>query len=351
VSTLFVEPGAWRRLPEIWDPSWRRAAVIGDHGVISRFAAILLGTLRSVGVESIVASFPPGEASKTRETWGALGDRLLEAGIGRDDVVIGLGGGVSLDLAGFVAATHLRGVETVYLPTTLLAQVDAAIGGKTGVNTARGKNLVGAFHPPRAILSDPRVCDSLPEVEWRNGLAELVKTAVIADASLVSWIEEAVCEATPSRAAWAPAIARAAHLKTTIVDEDPGEGGRRAVLNFGHTVGHAIEAASKFRVPHGQAVATGMVVEAALACRLLGFPVSTWLRIRTLLTDLGIDLLLQQDAEPLLDYMSRDKKNRSGSIHMALPNDLGRMEPGDGGWTVPVDEGLIREVLARGVGQ
>nr|MCU0627727.1 3-dehydroquinate synthase [Gemmatimonadaceae bacterium] len=215
---------------------------------------------------TLVLTLPPGEQAKTRETWGGLTDAMLVAGIGRDAIVLALGGGVIGDLAGFVAATYLRGIPVVQCPTTLLAMVDAAIGGKTAVDTPMGKNLVGAFHAPLAVVADLDTLATLPARERAQGLAEALKHGVIADRAY--W--DAVVRALP----W-PADADALHalvhgsaaIKCGVVARDPHEHGERAILNFGHTIAHAIERATDYAIAHGEAVAIGMIVEATIAVR------------------------------------------------------------------------------------
>src|SRR5690606_4159708 len=186
-------------------------------------------------------------------------------GFGRDCCVIALGGGVAGDIAGFVAATYMRGVPFVQLPTTLLAMIDASVGGKTGVDTAAGKNLVGAFHAPRIVIIDPLTLRTLPETELRSGLAEAVKHGAILDAAYFDWIADHVDDLLArDHAALEYLIARSVDLKANVVSEDPLESDRRAILNFGHTVGHALERCTNYRLPHGFAVSAGMCAEAAL---------------------------------------------------------------------------------------
>src|SRR6185312_7677005 len=222
-----------------------------------------LERLRARGANVQLFEFPAGEWNKTRETWARLSDRLLEHQFGRDSAVIALGGGVVGDVAGFVAATYLRGIPYVQVPTSLLAMIDSSIGGKTGVDVTAGKNLIGAFHQPRLVVADLDVLSSLPRSQLAAGIAEAVKHGVIADAEYFAFLE-----ATPDAilrgdaAAVERLVTRSIEIKAAVVAEDEREMGRRAILNFGHTVGHAIEATVKYDMLHGEAVAIGMAYEA-----------------------------------------------------------------------------------------
>ena len=209
---------------------------------------------------------PAGEASKNRAQWSALSDQLLDLAFGRDSAIVALGGGMIGDLAGFVAATYLRGIPCLQVPTTLLAMLDASVGGKTGVDTPHGKNLIGAFHPPAAVLADPLVLRTLPEREYRAGLAEAVKHGLIADAAYFAWLgASADAIARRDETTLATLVRRSVEIKAAVVGEDERESGRRAILNAGHTVAHAVEHASDYALAHGEAVALGLVAECELA--------------------------------------------------------------------------------------
>ncbi len=345
MTRIIARPGAWRELSEVWRPDPGAVAVIGDHTVTRLFRPRLEPMVDKLAKDVHFLSFPPGDPHKTRAEKERLEDRMLALGIGRDGLVIGLGGGVSLDLAGFVAATYMRGIPSLYLPTTLLAQVDAAIGGKTGVNTSHGKNLIGAFHPPLAILADPETLESLPEAEWRNGLAEMVKTAVAADESLFLLLESRTKTADIRSMACPKSIRRCMTVKTDIVRQDEREHGLRAVLNFGHSIGHALETLSEHRISHGEAVAAGMLAECRIAEILCGFPRSESERIGTVLRGIGFDLRLPFDSRRILETLRTDKKNRAGEIRMALPERIGRMAGNDNGHTLSVSPELLKKVL------
>jgi len=290
---------------------------------------------------------PAGEASKTRERWGELSDALLQRGFGRDSGIVALGGGVIGDLAGFVAATYLRGIRCLQVPTTLLAMLDASVGGKTGVDTPLGKNLIGAFHPPVAVVADPHVLRTLPEREYRAGLAEAVKHGLIADADYFAWLGTEV-ERIGARDAetLAQLVRRSVEIKASVVAEDERESGRRAILNAGHTVAHALEHASDYTLPHGEAVALGLVTECRLAEALGVARRGLAGDVAALLARLGLP---DRPARPLardrvLAAMAADKKNRTGMVRVALPRDVGVMFRGDG-WTMAPPESALAASL------
>lgn len=304
-------------------------------------------------------SVPAGEEAKTRRNWAELSDALLERGVGRDGGLVALGGGVVGDLGGFVAATYLRGIPYMQVPTTLLAMVDASVGGKTGVNTEHGKNLIGAFHPPTAVVTDPLTLRSLPEREYRSGLAEVVKHGVIADAAYFDWIEDAV-ERIGRRevGALTQLVHRSVEIKAAVVGEDEQESGRRAILNAGHTVAHALERESGYRIVHGEAVALGLVAECAIAERLSLAASGLRERVAGLLGQLGLPIRLPAPlpAGLVVAAMSVDKKNRGmtetagtgrgADVRFALATRVGAMHRNEGGWTIPVEPAAIRAGLA-----
>jgi 3-dehydroquinate synthase len=326
-----------------------RYAVITDSHVSTLFGQQVVGRLRDGSLPAELLEFPAGEWNKTRETWAMLSDRMLAAQFGRDCAVIALGGGVVGDIAGFVAATYLRGVPYVQVPTSLLAMIDSAIGGKTGVDVPAGKNLLGAFHQPRRVIADLDALASLPSVQLAAGLAEAVKHGVIADADYFDFLErEHQAVISKDAGALERVVSRSVEIKAAVVAADEREAGRRATLNFGHTVGHAIEATAKFAVLHGEAVAIGMAYEARLAEALKVAEPGTADRIRGLLERYGLPLALPVPATPdgLLAAMQLDKKARAGSVRFALPRAIGAMHGGaKTGWTVTAPEQLVKEIL------
>jgi 3-dehydroquinate synthase len=345
-----------------------RVVIITDSNVEGGPAREVGSALRAAGMEPLVLAFPAGEASKSRATKEALEDRMIGAGCGRDTAVVAVGGGVAGDLAGFVAATYMRGVPHVQVPTSLLAMADASIGGKTGVDHPSGKNLIGAFHQPSAVLADPSFLATLPPAEFRSGLAEIAKAAVVGDARLFEDLEAgasvlagggpaaaaSIAGAGPAGAASAdPAgapLARAVRVKVDVVSADERESDLRQVLNFGHTIGHALEAVSGYAVLHGEAVAAGMVVEAALAVRLGLMDAEALGRIRRLLGALGLPVRPPAEARPdaVLAAAGADKKARGGRIRFALPAGIGTMARGEEGYGFPVDPGAVLACLGGG---
>jgi 3-dehydroquinate synthase len=269
---------------------------------------------------------PGGEKQKTLFNVAAIIDALVAARLNRDGMVLALGGGVIGDIAGFAAASYQRGIAFVQLPTTLLAQVDSAVGGKTGVNHPGGKNLIGAFHQPSAVITDTDTLSTLPERELRAGFAEIVKAALIADAAFFSWLEaNAASLLARDAAALAHAIRRACEIKAAIVAEDEREQGRRALLNLGHSFAHAIEAGAGYeRVLHGEAVATGLVLAAELSARTGRLPGTDVLRIRELLSSAGLPVDPPRlGRQRMLDLMGMDKKVADGQLRLVLLDAIG----------------------------
>jgi len=326
-------------------------AVISDSHVGPRYGEALVASLRHAGHGADLYTFPAGEWNKTRETWAALSDRLLQAALGRDGVVIALGGGVTGDVAGFVAATYLRGIRYVQVPTSLLAMIDSSIGGKTGVDVPGGKNLLGAFHQPRLVAADLDTLATLPAPQLAAGIAEAVKHGVIADADYFAGLErdhQAIAARAPERLE--QVVRRSVEIKAEVVAADEREAGRRAILNFGHTIGHAIEATSGYGVLHGEAVAIGMALESRLAERVGVAEAGTAARIGRLLSRYSLPLELPDAnaVDRLLDAMRHDKKARAGQLRLALPRRIGVMgEDAQRGWTVPVAESLMRDILTN----
>jgi 3-dehydroquinate synthase len=331
-----------------------RYAVITDGIVESLYAPRLAASFGHASVE--IFSVPAGEQSKTRESWARLTDELLARGCGRDTTIIALGGGVVGDLAGFVAATFMRGVPVIQVPTTLLAMIDAAIGGKTGVDTPAGKNLVGAFHPAAAVIVDPEVLDTLPGRQIRAGLAEAIKHGVIADAKYFARVADdlplLLGKGAPSTRhdAMTALIAGSIAIKSAIVAADAREHGRRKILNFGHTIGHAVEIESEYTLLHGEAVAVGMAVEARLA-ELAGVATDGLAAmVRTALERASLPTLPSSSmaADRIIARTHHDKKARAGVVEYALPSRIGHMAAADAGWSVPLADQLVLSALEAG---
>ena len=283
--------------------------------------------------------------------WVRLTDQMLGKGYVRDSAVIALGGGVVGDLAGFVAATFMRGIPVVQVPTTLVAMVDASIGGKTAVDTFAGKNLVGAFHPPAAVLIDPQLLATLPLRELRAGFAEIIKHGVIADEPYLFQVANSASDLLSNGGSMSDMmvslIVRSVEIKAEIVSRDEREEGLRKVLNFGHTIGHAVEMASGYSLLHGEAVAIGMALESGLAERIGLAQTGTAATVIRTLQAAGLPTDLPKDFGPeaVIEAMRSDKKGRSGKMMFALPLRIGAMAGEDTGWTVSVGDDQLREVL------
>jgi 3-dehydroquinate synthase len=327
-------------------------AVVTPHTLEDTLGARVQRVLRDAGLHVELLAFDDRELTKTRETWAALTDRMLELRLGRDSAIVAVGGGVTGDIAGFVAATYMRGIPVVQVPTTLLAMIDASVGGKTGVDTPAGKNLVGAFHSPAVVISDPAVLGTLPEVHIRSGLAEAVKHGAIADAGHFRWIGEHAADLLSlDTGALEHLVGHSVRLKADVVSADPLESGRRAILNFGHTVAHALERFTGYTTPHGLAVAIGMHVEAVLGETLGITDVGTADEIAALLRRLKLPVHARLDADALLDAMSVDKKARDSRPRFALLRRTGECAAdGAGAWTHAVDSQTVLRVLQQAAG-
>lgn len=351
---ILAGAGLLARIPEFlaeYAPGHRYAVISDDH-VASLYGEDVVESCTAAGMEATSFTFPRGEASKSRTQWSALTDQLLAAGIRRDGVVVAVGGGVTGDLAGFVAATFLRGIPVVQVPTSLVAMIDASVGGKTGVDVEAGKNLVGAFHPPRVVIADPTVIRTLPAEERAQGLAEAVKHGAILDAPYF----DDLCVAAEKLMnadidATLAAVLRSVELKARVVTEDERERGIRQILNFGHTLGHAIEATSGYSVGHGTAVAAGMVLEARLGEQVGVTEAGTSTRLAEALAYFGLGELPERccDASGILRYMGVDKKSRKGQPRFVLLRCIGAVHEGSD-WSSEVSprdlEELVREATA-----
>ncbi len=287
---------------------------------------------------------PAGETHKTLDIIRRLYDEFLKHGMDRSGIVIAFGGGVVGDVTGFAAATFMRGVRWVNVPTTLLAMVDASLGGKTGVDLPQGKNLVGAFHPPALVVSDPLALNTLPKEEYVSGLAEVIKHGIIGDVALFESLEASMTHRATEVATTnlsIQQIQQAIEVKIKIVEADPFERGERAKLNFGHTIGHGVEAASGYTLRHGEAVAIGMVAESRLAERLGVAESGTADRIARLLMRVGLPTSCPAiDTRVIHKMMSYDKKKAGGRLKFALPKKIGEVI-----WNIEVDQQLLAEAL------
>jgi 3-dehydroquinate synthase len=350
-----IAPGAlYRAGPEIVRAApAHHFAVVSDPNVAPLYAERVRASLAAAAPDATMSLLlvPAGEEHKTRELWAHLTDELLASGAGRDTTIIALGGGVVGDLAGFVAATYMRGIPVVQLPTTLLAMVDASVGGKTGVDTPAGKNLVGAFHPPAAVIADPDTLASLPAPELRAGSAEMIKHGVVADARYFDEVLAVLPRLSADDAGTPPEltalIARSVEIKAEVVAADEREHGRRKILNFGHTLGHAIEMASGYQLLHGEAVAIGMSLESEIAERIGVAEKGTALRVRAAATAAGLPVVVPSGIDPadILAATRSDKKARGGRVEYALPASIGTMAGAGSGWGIVVSDDVVLGVL------
>ena len=304
---------------EVLPPS--RCALITDSHVAPLYADVVTRSLEEVGFKATVITIAAGEKSKSMRSAEAVCDRMIEAGLDRGAFVVALGGGVIGDLAGFVASIYYRGIPHVQIPTTVVAQVDSAIGGKTGVNAREGKNLIGSFHQPVQVITDPAVLLTLPKREFNEGIAEIIKHAVIRDAAMLDDLPQSIASDL------AALIARNQQIKAQIVSEDEFEKlGLRALLNFGHTIGHAIENAAGYgRYLHGEAVSLGISAALDLSVEKAGLPFDQAKKVRAALSAFDLPLQLPQEvsSEALMDALRRDKKFDAGSVRFVLTRSLG----------------------------
>jgi 3-dehydroquinate synthase len=305
----------------------RKVALITDPVIHGLHGLVVTRSLAGAGFDVTTVMLPEGERAKTLEVAERTWDRLLEAGLDRGSTVVALGGGAVGDLAGFVAATYMRGVHFVQLPTTLLAQVDASIGGKTAIDHPRAKNLIGAFHQPRLVLADTGVLQTLPEREYRSGLAEVIKHGIVLDAAYFDEVERnAAALAKREPQILERIVAGSCRLKASVIERDEHEAELRHVLNYGHTIGHAIEAVTGYaRFAHGEAVSLGMVAEAGVAERLGLAATETRARQVRLLETMGLPVREVGEApERVIEAMARDKKGKEGRVPFVLAPEIGR---------------------------
>lgn len=322
----------------------KRYVIISDQRVADLWADRLLASLAEGGIVAQLLTFPAGEASKTMATVTHLASALAQRGTDRKDGLIALGGGVTGDISGFLAAIYMRGIPFVQVPTTLLAQVDSSVGGKTGVDIPEGKNLVGSFYQPRCVYIDSRTLQTLPPSEFLNGLAEVIKYGVIYDRDFFEFLREnrqAILDLQ------LPVVEDVIHscctIKARVVEADEREADLRRILNFGHTIGHAVEAASNYALAHGMAVAMGMVAAAELAVAKLLLPRKEAELLRDLISSFGLPTALPKglDKERIKQYLKTDKKAVSGRPFFILPTAIGKVMVTD-----DVSEDLIERLIS-----
>jgi 3-dehydroquinate synthase len=338
-----IRPGVLTELPGLISSLAGNARVflITDSTVARLYGRAIHRALEGSDLRTVLLEVPPGEQSKSPRMAAALQTRLLTEGVTRDGLVVALGGGVVGDLAGFVAATVLRGVRFLQVPTTLLAQVDSSVGGKVGIDHPAGKNLIGAFHQPSGVVIDPLVLRSLSAAEFKNGMAEVVKIAAALDGDFFSFLSRNArnIRVTDSRL-MTDIVARATGLKAAVVEKDEKETGLRKSLNLGHTIGHALEAATKFTLRHGEAVSIGMIAEGNIAVELGMLPPGDLRLLERTLVSLGLPTAFPGafNAKAFAAALSLDKKNDAAGVKFSLLTGIGRCALG-----VPVSYELIRK--------
>ena len=350
---VLVGPGVSSRLPALAaeHAPGGRVGVVSDSNVAPLHGRRIADACRAEDLDVAVVTFPAGEASKTRATWVRLTDELLAEGLGRDACILAVGGGVTTDVGGFLAATYMRGIPVVQVPTSYLAMIDASVGGKTGVDVEAGKNLVGAFHQPAAVVADTDLLETLPPRERREGLVEAVKHGAILDPDHLETLQERMDDLLAARPDAAAAVVLASvGLKARVVAEDEREAGYRQILNFGHTIGHAVEAASAYRMGHGTAVGLGMLAEADMGERLGVTEPGTRERLGRILQPL-LDRPLGSavGVEEAARFLGHDKKARRGRPRYVLLRRLGAVAEGEG-WTREVSDDLALDALRRVLG-
>ncbi|GAA2166691.1 3-dehydroquinate synthase [Actinomadura napierensis] len=329
---VVIGTGVLAELPALVGDRARTVAVVHAEG-LPEIARPVCGALEEAGYTVHALPVPDGEAAKEVGVLAGLWSSFARAGMTRTDVVVGVGGGATTDLAGFAAASWLRGVRSVLVPTTLLGMVDAAVGGKTGINVPEGKNLVGAFHPPAGVLCDLAALVTMPHDDYISGLAEIIKAGFIADPAILDLVEaDPEGAASPAGPHTRELVERAIRVKADVVSADLKESGLREILNYGHTLAHAIEKAEDYKFRHGHAVAIGMVYAAELA-RLAGrLPADVAERHRAVLTSVGLPVSYAADWPGLRETMTIDKKSRGATLRFVVLDGLaepGRLEGPD----------------------
>ncbi|MBU0483288.1 MAG: 3-dehydroquinate synthase [Proteobacteria bacterium] len=322
----------------------KRYVVVGDDHVAGLFGADLLSSMRGAGLDCELITFPRGEANKNLKTVADLASKLARLGVDRKDALVALGGGVTGDITGFLASSYMRGIPFVQVPTTLLAQVDSSVGGKTGVDIPEGKNLVGAFYQPKCVYIDSTVLKSLPDDELLNGLAEVIKYSVIYDADFFTYLEV-------NRAAilaldlpiMEKVIAKCCKIKAEVVAADERESDLRRILNFGHTLGHAVEAASGYCLAHGMAVAIGMRTVCDIAVGKGIFSEDEAGKVGRLIADYGLPIKVPAEYDRLVvkSYLKTDKKTVGGRPFFVLPTTIGQ---------VVITDDVTEELIDQAIG-
>lgn len=346
--TIWIEPGILDDISRWMPQKVGKVIIITDDMIRPSYGVLVATKLKQKGYECLLLSFPAGESCKNIQTKSLLEEQMLAQGCGRDSLILALGGGVVGDLAGFVAATYMRGIPYIQIPTSLLAMVDSSVGGKTGIDTPDGKNLIGAFWQPSAVVADLNCLKTLPKVHLINGLVEVLKIFLVRDQNSLFDFQRMLdaClsyDATALRAI----VHQAVYQKIAVVTQDEKDNNLRAILNFGHTIGHALEYLSHYTILHGHAVALGMLVEAKIA-QLLGFIEESdyqWIqsqlaKLNINYTDLGIF-----SAEEVIRRTAFDKKNRNNMTHYILLNGLGKVHQSHHQFSHPIKKEIVHQAF------
>lgn len=329
--------------------SQHTVVIITDHTVKKYYAAALQNVLQAQGYRSLVFSFAAGEQYKTAVTKASLEQKMFAAHCDRDTLIVALGGGVVGDLAGFIAATYMRGIAYIQMPTSLLAMIDSSVGGKTGINTDAGKNLIGAFWQPQAVISDLSLLDSLPKKQLHNGLFEAVKIFLTCDKKYFDECDKKLSLLLKRDLnALGHIVHRAVQLKAQVVAQDEQEKNLRMILNFGHTIGHALEQLSNYKILHGYAVGLGMLVEAQISVLLGYLSNEAFEQIYAVITKLGVTLndLKKFAATDIIRLTKLDKKNKQQTVQYILLNGIGSVKYENNRTSHPVPDHLVRRALS-----
>lgn len=347
---ILIGAGLLQRLPTILKKKWpqQKIVLISDRTVMALYGKDLARRLKKYGRTVATISFSAGESSKSHSVKQKIEAQMFAAGCGRDTVVIALGGGIVGDLAGYVAATYMRGLTYIQVPTTLLAMVDSSVGGKTGIDTPYGKNLIGAFWQPKLVLADTNCLKTLPRKHVVNGLIESIKMFLTHDASSFNFLRRNLVRAVAGDARiLAQIIQKSVKIKAGVVQRDEKEANERMTLNLGHTIGHAIEHVSRYKVMHGMAVALGVLVEAKIAVQQDVLNISDFTIIQDLLAQLGVTTrqIQKRDIQKIIAHTALDKKSESGQARYVLLSGIGRVHKTGGAFAHPVANVAVRHAL------
>lgn len=350
---IFIESDSFKHIVKFLEKEFPKSAcvIITDKTVEKLYGKKLCTQIENGGRKVFLFSISPGEKSKNQKHKTIIEEKMLQFRVDRRSVIIALGGGVVGDLAGFIAATYMRGISYIQVPTTLLAMVDSSIGGKTGIDTPQGKNLVGSFWQPKAVFVDLKYLESLSQKQFINGLIEAVKMYITSDANSFLYVERNIDKLlSRDHKVLKNVIKNAIQIKARIVEKDETENGERMILNFGHTIGHALEKLSQYKTLHGYAVALGIIVEASLAVNIGKLGELDYLRIKKLLVSkIGINLkhLRIYNPEKILDNAKNDKKIKNGKSHYIVLKEIGKVDMQKNMFAYPIPDTTVARILKK----